>query len=164
MNKQIQEETFSAYLYYSMAGFAEAANLGGFAMWLKVQALEELTHAHRFYHHIIVDRRGEIELLQIDKPQTKWKDMLDVFQAAYKHEVHITERINLLVSIAREEKDYTAETGLLQWFINEQIEEEFQTDEIVQKLKMLGDDKLALYQLDKELGMRVFTQDPTFVL
>jgi ferritin len=156
MNIQIQEELFSAYLYYSMAGWFEEQNLPGFAHWLKVQVLEEMTHAHRFYLHLI-ERRGKIELLEIKKPQTEWKSCLDAFEAAFAHEEHITERIHFLVSIARDEKDFAADTGLLQWFIKEQIEEETNTDAVVQKLKMIGNNKEGIYLLDQEMMARIFT-------
>lgn len=159
MNRQIQEETYSAYLYYSMAAWFDSENLPGFAVWMKVQAMEELTHAHRFFRHII-ERRGEVELLDIAKPPTKWDSPLKAFEDAYKHELHITARIHHLMKLARDEGDYQAETGILQWFVTEQIEEEVQTDEIVQKLKMIGDKKHGLYMLDKELGTRTFVWPP----
>lgn len=163
MNKQIQEEIYSAYLYYSMAAWFEAENLPGFGNWLKVQALEELTHAHKFYRHII-ERRGEVNLLPIAQPPYKWDSPLAAFRAAFEHEVHITERINYLMKIAREENDYAAETGILQWFVEEQIEEEVQTDEVVQKLKLVSDQKPALYMLDKEMATRIFTPHTGFIL
>jgi ferritin len=162
-NKQIQEETYSAWLYYSMAAWFEGKNLTGFAMWLKVQALEEMTHAHRFYHHII-DRLGEVELLEIAKPPKEWDSPLAAFEAAYKHEVHITNRIHHLMKLVRDEGDFSAEFGLLNWFETEQIEEEQQTDAIAQKLRTLGDSKDGLILLDKELGIRTFIMPVDLVL
>ena len=156
LNKQIQEEMYSAYLYYAMAAWVEAQNLIGMAMWLKVQAMEEITHAHRFFA-FIYERQGQVELFELAKPPKEWKSPLDAFEAAYKHEQHISGCINDLMKLSREIGDYTTETGVLHWFVIEQIEEEQQTDAIVQKLKMIGDDKNGLVMLDKELAMRVFT-------
>jgi ferritin len=164
LNKQIQEEIYSAYLYYSMAAWFEAQTLPGFAVWLKVQALEELTHAHLFYRHIILDRMSEIELLPIQAPPKSWDSPIKAFQAAFEHEQHITGRIHMLVKMARDEGDFAADTGLLQWFVSEQIEEETQTEEVVKKLKMVGDDKVAFYMLDKEMGARTFVAPPGFIL
>jgi ferritin len=164
LNKQIQEEIYSAYLNYAMAAWFEAKTLPGFAVWLKVQALEELSHAHKFYRHIILDRMSEIELLPIEAPPKSWDSPIKAFEAAFKHEQHITGRIHMLVKMAREEGDYAVETALLQWFVSEQIEEETQTEEVVKKLTMIGDDKVAFYMLDKEMGARTFVAPPGFVL
>jgi len=161
MNKQIQEELYSAYLYYAMAAWFDSQGLTGFGQWMKVQAMEEVTHAHRFYNHII-GRGNEVNLLQIDMPKIAWSTPLEAAQAALNHEKHITSRINLLVKIAREEDDYTAEVSLLNWFVDEQLEEEENTGEIVDKLKLIGDSKNGLYQIDKELGARVLTVEADF--
>ncbi|MCX6647223.1 MAG: ferritin [bacterium] len=161
MNEQIQEEIFSAYLYYSMSAWFETKNLPGFGHWMRCQAMEEMMHAHRFYNHMH-ERRRAVELLEIKKPEYKWGSPLEIYQAAFEHELHITGKIHDLVKIANEENDYTAEVGLLQWFVNEQIEEEESTDAVVQKLNMIGEDKTGLYQLDKELGMRVVVVPPLF--
>jgi ferritin len=162
-NKQIQEEVYSAYLYYNIAAWFYEENLPGFGHWLTIQALEELTHAHKFYRHI-VDRLGHVELLPIDAPPNKWDAPVNAFTDAYNHEVHITERIHMLVKLARDEGDYAADTGILQWFVNEQIEEEQQTDDVVRKLKLIGDNKAALYMLDREMQARVFVMPPGLIL
>jgi len=154
-NKQINEELFSEYLYLAMSAYFEDINLPGFANWMRVQAKEEHEHGMRFYNHL-VERGGRVELDAIEKPQKEWKDPLDAFEAAYKHEQHITARINKLVELASAEKDHPGSTMLI-WFVDEQVEEEQQTDEIAQKLKMIKEDAASLYMLDKELGARVFT-------
>lgn len=161
MNKQIQEEVYSAYLYFSMAGWFDANGFPGFASWMRRQAMEELTHAQKFYNHIN-ERRREVELLEIKKPDNKWGSPLEVFEAGFNHEIYVSGKIHDLMKIAREENDFAAEMGLLQWFIDEQIEEEETANEVVTKLKMIGDNKHGLYQLDKELGARAFTLDPAF--
>lgn len=159
INKQINEETFSAYLYLSMAAHFESLNLSGFASWMKVQAQEEMVHAMKFFDYL-VERQGIVVLDKIEKPQTSWKSPLEMFEAAYTHEEHITGRINLLVKIAREENDYATE-NMLQWFVAEQVEEESTADGVVQQLKMIKGSSEGLYMLDKELGTRVFVPPPT---
>lgn len=162
LNIQIQEELFSAYLYYAMAAWFESENFPGFGHWMRVQAMEEVTHAHKFHNHIL-ERGGEVELLEIAKPQMKWKSPIDALKAAYAHEQHITSRIHFLMDIAQEDHDHAAVVGLLNWFVEEQIEEEVTADEAVQKLSLIGDNKNGLYMLDKEMGARQFTLSPTFV-
>jgi len=161
MNIQIQEEVYSAYLYYAMSAWFETQGFAGFATWMRVQAMEELTHAQRFYNHII-ERGNEVELLEIAKPASKWKSPLDAAKGAYEHEQHITARIHKLMTIARSDNDFSAEIGLLNWFVDEQIEEEENTGAIVQKLEMIGDSKSGLYQIDKEVGARIFATEPDF--
>jgi len=161
LNKQIQEELFSAYLYYAIAAWFDAENFPGFAHWMRVQAMEEVTHAQKFYNHIY-ERGNDVELLEIDKPPSSWDSPLAAFEAALEHERHITGRIHHLLKIAREENDYAAEVGLLQWFVDEQIEEEATADEMIQKLKLISDSRNGLYMLDKELGGRQFAPPTGF--
>jgi ferritin len=161
LNKQIQEELYSAYLYYAMAAWFDAGNLTGFAHWMRVQAMEEVTHAQKFYNHIY-ERGNEVELLEIAKPPSSWKSPLAAFEASLEHERHITGRINLLVDIARKENDYSAEVSLLNWFVEEQVEEEATAMEMIHKLKLIGDSKNGLYMLDKEVGSREFNQPTGF--
>lgn len=161
MNVQIQEEIFSAYLYYAMSAWFETEGMAGFGSWMRVQAMEELTHAQRFYNHII-ERGGQVELLEIAKPQTTWESPVDALRETVKHEQHITGRIYKLMAIARKDGDFGSEIGLLNWFVDEQIEEEENTGEVLQKLEMIGDSKSGLYQLDKEIGARVFDLEPNF--
>lgn len=155
INKQINEELFSAYLYASMIAYFESEGLKGMAQWMRVQTQEEIFHATKFFN-FINDRGGRVELEAIAKPQKEWKSALDAFEAGYKHEQHITECINNLVSLARKESDYASET-FLQWYVTEQVEEEMNASEIVAKLKLMGKSGELLYMLDKELGTRVYT-------
>jgi len=136
----------------SMAAYFQSENLNGFANWMKAQATEEMAHATRFYNYIN-DKGGRVLLAAIAQPDTKWSSPLAAFQAAYKHEVTVTERINKLFALARKENDSATEI-MLQWFITEQIEEEASADEIVQKLKLMKDAPGALFMLDRELGQR----------
>lgn len=157
-NKQINEETFSAYLYWSMSAWFESINLPGFAHWMRCQAQEEMVHAMKFYAHIL-ERGGAVTLTALAAPKTAWASPLDAFQEAYKHEQHITGCINGLVDLATEEKEHAA-GPLLQWFVAEQIEEEASADEVTQKLKLVGEAPGGLFLLDQEMAQRVFTPPP----
>ncbi len=155
INKQINEELYSAYLYAAMLAYFESENLKGLAQWMRVQVQEEMFHATKFFNYIST-RGGRNELEAIAKPQKEWKSPLDAFEAAYKHEQHITACINGLVTLARKEEDYATET-FLQWYVTEQVEEEMNTSEISGKIKLMGKSTEALYMLDKELGARTYT-------
>ena len=152
-NKQLNAELYAAYLYFAIASWFEERNLDGFAQWMKAQAFEEMSHAMRFYKHVL-NRGGHVSFSAVAKPEGSWTTPAEAFQAAYEHEVKVTKMINDLVDLAQAEKDNAALRGILDWFVNEQIEEEEQTMVAVDRLKMLGDDKQALYLLDKEYGAR----------
>jgi ferritin len=152
LNAQINEEMASAYLYLAMAADFEAKNWKGAAAWMKKQAAEEMEHAMKFYAYIN-ERGGKAEFAELKKPQSSWKNHLEAFEAAYKHEQHITGCINRLMKAARDASDYATE-NLLNWYINEQVEEEANADEIVQKLKLVGDNTNGLFMIDHELGKR----------
>jgi len=152
INKQINAELWSAYLYLSMSAYFECSNLGGFANWMRVQAQEEVGHAMRFYKHVI-ERRGRVIVSAITVPPVQWKSPLNAFEDAFKHEQKVTGMINDIANIAAAEKDYPT-VNMLQWFIDEQVEEELSTDTIVQKLKMIGTNTGGLFMLDHELAQR----------
>jgi ferritin len=160
-NEQLTEEFFSSYLYLSMAAFFHNINLQGFANWMKVQAQEENMHAMKFYNYIN-ERRGKVLLKEIKTPAHEWTSPLAAFEAALKHEEHVTERINNLVDIAITEKDHAAHM-FLHWFVNEQVEEEASADDIINRLKLIGDSKDGLFMIDRELATRVFTPPATGV-
>lgn len=152
INKQINAEFYSGYMYLSMAAYFESINLSGFANWMHVQALEEQDHGMKFYRYL-EERGGRNRLLPIEEPPFEWNSPLDVFEKALEHEKKVTGMINDLVELARSEKDYPTE-NLLQWFVDEQVEEEATADEIVEKLKMVKDHPHALLMLDRDLGGR----------
>ena len=154
-NKQIQHELFSAYLYLSMAAWFHSKGMDGMAQWFRVQTLEEMEHAMKFFDHII-ERDGEVELLEIEKPQTEWDSPLDAMKAAYKHEQFITGKINDLVTLSKSENDY-ASGSLLQWFVDEQVEEEANASKNVQNVEMVGDSGNGLLMVDREMGTRTYT-------
>ena len=152
LNAQINAEFYSAYIYLSMAAYFEANDLPGLAAWMKAQAREEAGHAMKIYHYI-VERAGRVTLTAIDAPATEWKSPLAAFENAYQHEQHVTSLIHKLVALAIDENDY-ATKNMLDWFVDEQVEEEATASAIVARLKMIGDHPPALLMLDKELGAR----------
>ena len=155
MNEQIKHEFYSAYLYLSMAAYFHRIGLDGMAQWMRVQAMEEEVHAMKFYDHIR-DRDGMIQLLAVDGPQAEWASPIEAWKAAYAHERLITGKINGLMKLANEVGDY-ASLPLLNWFVNEQIEEEASTAKPVQELELIGGKGDGLLMLDREMGTRTFT-------
>ena len=159
LNEQVNAEFYSAYLYLSMVAYFESINLPGFANWMRAQTQEELAHAMKIYDYIN-GRGGRVTLKSIDQPPTEWESPLAAFEAAYGHEQKVTGLINELVNLAIEEKDHAANM-FLQWFVNEQVEEEKSADDIVQKLRQIVDAPSVMNMLDKEMGQRVFTPPTT---
>jgi ferritin len=151
-NGQINAETYSAYLYWSMSAALETMGLHGFAHWMRVQAGEELGHAKKFYGQLI-ERGGVVTLKAIDAPPTEWSSVAEMFKDALKHEQEVTGLIHNLMALTHAEKDYAAAI-FLQWFVTEQVEEEANATEVLQRLEMAGDSKGALLMLDKEMGKR----------
>ncbi|AEX86272.1 ferritin-like protein [Marinitoga piezophila KA3] len=156
INKQINEEMFSAYLYLSMSAYFEKIGLKGFANWMKVQYEEEMFHAMKFYNYLL-SRGGEVKLYTIKEPKKDWESPLNAFEETLEHEKHITKCINELVDLAEKEKD-RATFNFLQWYIDEQVEEEANDEEIIAKLKMIKDSPNGLFMLDRELAGRTFNE------
>ncbi len=154
-NEQINKELYSEYLYLSMATWFDAENLSGFANFFKIQVQEERFHAMKMYD-FVNERGGRVILEKINKPQIDFKSALEIFEMAYKHEQFISKSINELMDVAIEENDH-ATKSFLNWFIDEQVEEEASMDAIVGKLKMLGGNGHGLLMIDNELGTRIFT-------
>ena len=155
INDQINAETYSAYLYMAMAAWAEDKQLSGFAHWLKVQAQEEMTHALKFWNYVF-ERGGMVELSAIDAPPAEWDSPLALAEGVLEHEQKVTKLIYGLMDLAMEERDH-ASISFLQWFIDEQVEEEASADEIIGKLKLVHQTQGGLYHLDREMAARVFT-------
>lgn len=144
INEQIKGELYSAYLYLSMSAYCESINFKGFAHWLRLQSQEELSHAMKLFDHIN-DRQGRVILLSIEQPPSEFKSLVDIFDQILKRKV--TEMIHRLYKLAVKENDYSTQVAL-HWFIEEQVEEERTTTEILEQLKMAGDQKGALLMLD----------------
>lgn len=156
LNEQINKELYSAYLYLAMSAYFSDMGLLGFANWMRIQAQEEQAHAMLIYDFLI--NRGEkVVLTAIEAPSSNWQDPLGVMEEVLKHEVYVTGLINNIVSVAEEVKD-RATMSYMNWFVDEQVEEEANAQDIIAKLKLIGDDKSALYLLDKDLSARVFVQ------
>ena len=151
-NEQIKNEIASAYLYLGMSAYCESVNLSGCAGWLRMQWMEELQHAMRLFTHV-VDRGGRVVLQSIEKPQTDFRSVRDVFEQVLKHEQKVTGTIHQLYALAKKENDYAAEVEL-QWFVKEQVEEEKNTGEITNQLERIGDSSVSLMMLDRALGER----------
>ncbi len=152
LNEQLNAELYSAYLYLSISTYFESLNFSGFAHWMRVQAREETGHAMKFYSYIF-ERDGHVALTAIDAPPASWKSPLEAFENAYQHEVKISGLIHDLVHLARAQKDIPTE-NFLQWFVEEQVEEEASTLGVVQKLKLIKDSANGLFMLDGHLGRR----------
>ncbi len=154
-NDQINAEMYSAYLYLSMSAYFAATGMAGFANWMRVQAQEEMVHAMKFFDHIS-ERGGRVALKAIDGPPTEWDSPVAAFEHVYEHERKVTGLINGLVDLAIEEKDH-ASRSFLQWFVDEQVEEEDSASTVLDRLKLIGDSGNGLFMMDRELGQRVFT-------
>ncbi|OPX37237.1 MAG: ferritin [Desulfobacteraceae bacterium 4484_190.2] len=155
LNTQVNAEMYSAYLYLSMSAYFQAKSLGGFASWMRVQAQEEMVHAMKLYD-FINERGGRVILELIEAPPTEWESPLATMEAVYEHEQKVTGLINELVELALEKHDH-ATNIFLQWFVSEQVEEEDSANDVVEKIKLMGDARGGLFMLDRELGQRVFT-------
>jgi ferritin len=159
INEQINRELYSEYLYLSIQAWFSAQNLDGFATWMAVQTQEERFHAMKFFHFVL-DRGGKVELLAMDKPEIEFVSPLNAFKMSLEHEKFITKSINDLMDIAIKENDH-ASKSMLQWFVDEQVEEEANFDKVLHRLERVADNSSGLFLLDTELGTRVFTPPAT---
>ncbi|HOH97514.1 MAG TPA: ferritin [Candidatus Cloacimonadota bacterium] len=155
INEQINKELYSEYLYISMQAWFANQNLDGMATWMDAQGKEERFHAMKFFNYLI-ERGGKVALKPIDGPQVDFDNPLKAFSQAYKHEQLVTKSINDLMDLAIKENDHAAKS-FLQWFVDEQVEEEASVDKIVAQLKMVGDNGHGIMMIDRELGQRVYT-------
>ena len=152
INEQITKELYSAYLYVGMAAYAASLSLNGVANWFKVQTREEIEHATKFMNYII-EQGGKIVLKAIDVPDQKFTSVAQLFEKTLAHEKVVTALINGLVVLAKKEED--AATGIfLQWYVTEQVEEEANPTEILQKLEIGGKTGSSLLILDGILAGR----------
>jgi len=152
IQRQINREFFSAYLYLAMSAWFEARSLEGFAGWMRAQAAEERDHALRLYDHLI-ERGAPVELQAIDAPDAEFGSPVEAFQAALEHERKVTGWIHELYDVTLENRDHAAQ-AVLEWFVTEQVEEEDSVGTIVEQLRMAGDNQAAVLMLDRELGAR----------
>ncbi len=154
INEQINFELYSEYTYLSMAAYLQANDLDGIANFFTVQTQEERFHAMKFYNYLL-ERGGRIILKPIAGPEVEFKTVLEVFEKTMTHEKEVTRRINALMDLAKQENDH-ATVSFLQWFLDEQVEEEATVSKILGKLKYIGENGPGLLMLDQELAQRVF--------
>jgi ferritin len=152
LNEQVNHEFYSAFLYLSMTAYFESVNWPGFAAWVRAQSEEEETHAKKIFQYVI-DRGGRATISAIDAPPVEFKSPRDVFEQVLAHEQKVTAMINNLYALAVKENDYAAQT-YLQWFVNEQVEEEKNATLIVEQLKRIGESVGSQFALDHQLGKR----------
>jgi ferritin len=152
LNKQINAEFFASYEYLGMSAYFEYQNLSGFAHWMRVQAQEEYGHAMKIFGYVL-EVGAKVKLTSVNEPTLDWKSPLSIFEAAYKHEQSVTKSIYSLVDSCVEEKDH-ATNNFMQWFVREQVEEESTALKILEKIKLVGDNKGALFMLDREMAQR----------
>ena len=160
LNQQVNREMFSAYLYMSMSSFAESKGLKGIATYFMVQYHEEMVHAMKMYEYINT-QGGAVKLLAIEQPQSSFDSILDLMEKTLEHEKFITRSIYDIMDIAIAERDHATKV-FLDWYVSEQVEEEQNATENLQKIKMVGDNTGALYMVDKELGARTVTVPTDF--
>lgn len=158
INNQINKEIYSSYLYLSMASYFDATSLSGFSHWMKMQAQEEMIHAMKFYNYL--NDCGERVVLQaIEQPDIDFMSVKDVFEKTLAHEQYVTTLINDLYSLADELNDNAAKF-MLHWFVTEQVEEEKNANEILDKLDLIKEDPAGVLYLDKELAARLVPVAP----
>lgn len=156
INAQINAELWSAYLYLSMGMHFESEGHAGIANWFRIQFKEEQAHAEIFINYLL-SRGGRVELKAIDAVPTTWDSPLAAYVDTLAHEEKVTSLINNLYALAEAEHDY-ATRGKLDWFVAEQVEEEETAKGLIDRLKLIGDNGLALYMLDQELAQRVYNE------
>ena len=155
INEQLNFEIESAHVYLAMQGYVAELGLAGFENWLAVQYQEELAHSQKFMK-FISERNGRINITGFETPRNEYTSILEVFEVALEHEYEVTRRINEIMTLAHAVKDY-ATISFMQWFIDEQVEEEDNFGTVIDKIKLVKD--AGLYLLDQEMATRVFV-DP----
>jgi len=155
LNRQLNFEIYSSYVYVAMSSWLKGKNLNGFAHWMEIQVKEELDHTMRFYA-FLHDAGSKVEFEAVPKPKNEWDDVIEVFSDTLKHESLVTKKINKLIDLALEEKDH-ATNARLQWFITEQVEEESNVLSILRQVRLIGDSVNALLMLDRELAQRIYS-------
>ena len=152
LNEQLNREFYSAYLYLSMSAYCNRNDFPGAANWFLMQYKEEQDHATRIYNYLI-DQDSKVLLQEIAKPPKKFGSLLETYEESLEHEQYMTKNLNELSDYALKEKDHATQ-NLLQWFVNEQVEEEATVSEIISKLKMVGEDGYGILMIDNELSQR----------
>jgi ferritin len=158
LNQQINEEMSASYSYLAMSAWFEDTPYGGFAQWMLAQSQEETLHAMRFYHFLI-DRGAKIELTEIEAPRSDYAHPLEVFETSLAQEKQVTACIHTLYDAAEKHRDHESK-NLLNWFLDEQVEEEKNVQDMIDRLRLVGDNPLGLLQLDQEASQRKTQASP----
>lgn len=153
-NEQINKEQYSAFLYLSMSAHLSDKGLPGFANWMYVQYQEELSHANKMFNYV-VERGGTVKLKAIEQMPTSWDGIIAIYEAVLEHEQYITDSIDNLMDVAVEVRDHASQS-FLQWFVDEQVEEEANVTEILDTLKLVNGQGNGIFMLDRELRNRTF--------
>lgn len=150
LNGQIKKEEHSSRIYLAMASWCERNGYPGASDFLYAQTEEERLHMLRLVHYLN-DRGGNVKIDQLEAPVAKYESLVDVFRQVLKHEEFISASINELYTVCVKEKDFTT-AHYLQWYINEQIEEENTARSILDQINLAGTEKGGLFMVDKELA------------
>jgi len=157
MNEQINAETYSAYMYLSMAAYLKNMGLDGFANWMKIQYQEESAHAIKFFNYL-TDRGGKVTLKAVAQVPVDFDGVVDIFEKTLAHEILVTGLINNLVDVAVKASDHASQS-FLKWYVDEQVEEESNVEKILATLKLINGEGNGIFMMDRELSQRVFV-DP----
>lgn len=152
LNQQIKNEMDSSYTYLAMSAWFESQPYPGFSQWMYVQSLEETEHAMKFFR-FLADRDAKISLLTLDAPKQEYKNPLEVFKSSLEQEQKVTKQIHDIYSLALEVKDHSTK-NFLNWFLEEQIEEEKLVRDMIDRLELVKDHPVGLIQLDTEAAQR----------
>jgi ferritin len=154
INEQINAESYSAYMYLSMAAYFEEMGLSGFANWMKIQYQEEAAHALKFFNYL-TERNGRVVLKAVSQVPVDFDGIVDVFEKTLAHEIHVTELISNLMNVAMAANDHASQS-FLKWFVDEQVEEEANVEKILAMLKLIGGKGDGIFMMDREFSQRVF--------
>lgn len=154
LNRQINAEMYSAYLYLSMSAYLQDKGLAGFANWMKVQYKEEQAHALKVFDYVN-ERNGRVVLEPVEAVPTDFDGVIDVFEKTRVHEQQVTEMINKLVDVAVEASDHATQS-FLRWFVDEQVEEEANVNELLDNLKLIDGQGNGVFMMNRELQGRTF--------
>lgn len=153
LNEQLNKEFYSAYMYLAMSAYCNTLGLLGFAHWMRMQYEEENLHVTKMYDYML-NQGGEVHLKMIEEPSKEYGTPLEIFQKTLEHEQFVTQSIHQLMGMAMEERDYATQ-AFLQWYVTEQVEEESNVQDVLNPLRMVGEDKGGLMMIDQKLGGRM---------
>lgn len=161
LNEQINAESYSAYMYLSMAAYFENIGLSGFAHWMKIQYQEESAHSIKFFNYV-TERGGKVVLKAIDQVPVDFDGIVDVFEKTLAHENHVSALINHLMDIAISVSDHASQS-FFKWFVDEQVEEEANVEKILNTLRLINGQGNGIFMMDREMNQRVFV-DPNLAV